>query len=54
MGNGQGRSKRETFMEEKLHYPEWIDAIKEEDCQEHISLKRANKSPSVSQTGTFP
>ena len=26
------RSKRETFMEEKqqLHYPEWIEAIKEE------------------------
>ena len=31
MGNGRERSKRETFMEEKeyLHYPEWIDAIKE-------------------------
>ena len=33
MGNGRERSKRETFMEEKeqLHYPEWIEAIKEED-----------------------
>ena len=33
MGNGRERSKRETFMEEKekLHYPEWIEAIKEEE-----------------------
>ncbi len=32
MGNGREGSKRETFMEEKekLHYPEWIEAIKEE------------------------
>ena len=30
MGNGR---ERETFMEEKelLHYPKWIDAIKEEE-----------------------
>ncbi len=33
MGNGRERSKRETFMEEKeqLHYPEWIETIKEEE-----------------------
>ncbi len=33
MGNGRKRSKRETFMEKKkqLHYPKWIDAIKEEE-----------------------
>ena len=33
MGNGRERSKREMFMEEKekLHYPEWIDALKEEE-----------------------
>ncbi len=24
----------------------WLDAIKEEDCQEHISLKGANKATS--------
>ena len=35
MGNGRERIKRETFMEEKeyLHYPEWIDAIKEEELK---------------------
>ncbi len=33
MENGRERSKRETFMEEKeqLHYPEWIEALKEEE-----------------------
>ena len=33
MGNVRERSKREIFMEEKeqLHYPELIEAIKEED-----------------------
>ncbi len=33
MGNGRERSKRETFMEEKeqLDYPEWIEAIREEE-----------------------
>ena len=33
MGNGRERSKRETFVEEKeqLHYPEWIEAFKEEE-----------------------
>ncbi len=32
MGNGRERIKRETFIEqrEKLHYPEWIDAMKED------------------------
>ncbi len=35
MGNGRERSQRETFMEEKeqLHYPELIDALKEDALQ---------------------
>ena len=33
MGNGRERSKREILMEEKekLHYPEWIEALIEEE-----------------------
>ena len=33
MGNDQEKSNRDNFMEKEewLHYPEWIDAKKEEE-----------------------
>ncbi len=33
MSNGRERSKRENFTEKKdcMHYPQWIEANKEED-----------------------